>query len=272
LEARIARLSDDLELERGGKATLRQQLDEAKQQLATLQPKGDEAPQALVKPKRPTKAEFDFDEGQYDAALEKYDQDVDAYYTALSAKTTADTIAQKEAERQEREVKAAEQRAAAEFSSRMDADKADIEDYDDYVGSLGEQVLPGAVVGYIQEAEHPAMLLYHFMKDAVDEGGKDLARITALSPVMQVRELTKLEEKMTAKPAEAPEPATPTPPTKKPEKSPETVPVRPKPVVQVPDEPIRPVGSRALPSMDHLSSAGSAAAYIRMRQAGVNRP
>lgn len=92
-----------------------------------------------------------------------------------------------------------------QFAEREDAARERYDDYDDAVSTV--RGLPKHVVEFIGEAETGPDVLYALANDP-----QLLAKLKTLSPVLAIRELTRLEGKATPKPkavSKAPEPVKP---------------------------------------------------------------
>ena len=273
----VSRLQEDLDAERGSKTKLQTQLDEAKARLAALETKDGETATTTEKkdegparPKRPTRADYDYDEERFEQALAEYDTGMDAYNNALVEKRVADALTA-------REKKAADEKAESErtvafnkFVERKDAGREQIAGWDETFEALdGNPIdLTPVMEAYVLESENPALLMYHFALDALNGDSAELKRFAAMHPVAQVREITRLEQRLAT---EAGQPATATPQAKAPTPKPTTVvteksPAKPK-TTQV-DEPIETVGSRAGTGGDTPEKAvarGDMKAYMAMR-------
>lgn len=281
LRDQISRLSDDLDLERGSKAKIRAELDEARTRLAVLEKpaaaeaKKDDGP---VKPKRPVRAEFfaaEDPDAAYEAAMDQYDDNVSAFHAAVTEKTVNDKLAARAEDDRKAEAEAAGKQAYAEFEKRRDQDRKSIEDYDDVFAELGEHPIDfpkdGVMELAVMEAEHPGILIHYFGKDALDNEGKEFHRISRLSPVRQVAELTRLEARLVKEHEERAKQEKPAGATVVvPEKPSEEVPAKPQ-LKARPDEPIEPVSGRTRGATPSLAQATSPKDYIRLRNTGVNR-
>lgn len=254
----------------------RQEVEALRAEIAALKPPAEEKPAAkdeLVKPKFPTKADAEYDEDKHEQMLIQYQEDLGEYYRKVAAREADDRFAKRDAEDQERKAKEAQAEADEQFRKRVAADVADLPDFKELQKELGEAVkLPEHVEAKILKSKRPALLIRHFMLDALEEGG-EIARLAAMDPYDQVSEMTLLEARLVAehkKSAEKPpaEPAVVVDATK----PPETPPAKPSPrVARNVDPPITPVGSRSGKSSATLESAKSMKDYVLARRAGVNR-
>jgi len=274
LKKQIDALQTDLELERGSKAGLERKLEELQAELEKLKPaeaKTDAVtPPALVRPKRPTKADFDYDDDRYEAALDEHEVKLDEYMKAVakqeSEKSTREAR-EAEEKRQREEAATAEER---EYQARFNKGRQEIADWDEVIESAPELEVTEVTQGFIRQSEIPADLVHHFLQNS-----EELHRIEKLDPLRRVRALTtvelKLEEQRKARSGGQPVAAAPvveTPPT--PATPPAPAPAQP--ISTRPtrvDEPITPVGGRAPAVGQRLSQAVTGKDYLRLRLAGV---
>lgn len=286
LERQVARLHEDLDLEKGGKAALQAKLDAATAELAKLKPAeaAVEKPTELVRPKRPTKADADYDEDRYEQLLDAHETAMADFTRQTVQKELADAKAEEQKQRAQSERQSAADRAYQEYVGRLQEDMKGIPDYDAIVAEFNESVgdrkidVPENIETHIQIAsEHPGYLTHFFLKDHLNNGGKELARIAGLNPYLQLREMNRLESRLekeyAAKPAETPaQPVAAAPPAAAAPKAPE-VPAKPKLVPKMHDEPITPVGARAAGPVETLEKAasGGTVAYMQARHKGINR-
>lgn len=273
------RLQDQLDQERGSKTQLQSRLDEATAKLAALEPKTVEAAKGPVKPTRPTKASCEFDDDKYEVALGKYDQDMTTYHADVTQRAINETITKHDQQKREDDARAENEKSLTQFFDKVKEGSQAIEDWDEVLDELGTDKLEvsDSIEWSIRESDNPALLIHFLTKDQL-EGGKELKRISALSPVRQVRAIQALEDKIiadrTPKPPEpapaakaaAPVAAPPVAAAPPPEKSP----VKPKPKSPAGD-PIEPLGPRGGVPTPRLEDAQSNKDYFRMRLAGVNR-
>lgn len=269
LTAQADRLRDDLDAERGSKAKLQKELEEVNAKLAELQPKKEEPKaQGPEKPKRPTRAEFEFDEDKFEAALAEHEVKLDAYNSELR-RLDREQVRQEvkaEAEKADAERQEASRRKA--FADKVQAGAAKINDYAETLEDFPEgyeTITDKNRVAHdylVTEADNPAALMHFLMRDAIDNDGAETERLLALSPFRLVIELRAIEERI-AKAVTA---------TLEPEKPKVDTPAKPqpKPKQAVPDDPIEPVGGRHQPSPmnleDQLKVAKTPAEYSRIRK------
>lgn len=272
-EERAERLATDLEAERGSRTKLQAELDTVKAEIAKL--KGEAAPEAKadgpVRPSRPTLRDAEFDQDKYEQMLDEYDQKLDAYNAELRKRDLEQAVQAKETERAEREKAEAAERAQREFADRLATDKKAYPDWDQVMDELGDEpvMTTDTIEAYITQAENPGALLYFFAKDAAGEGN-EIARFQRMSPLKQVAEVAKLEERLVRErnAATVSEDSTPAaPPTKQAERAPAQPPRKV-------ESPIEPVGSRAKSTVDTLEAAaarGDMKAYQRLRAEQIRR-
>lgn len=272
LERQVARLHEDLELERGSKTTLQTKLAEAEAKLAELTPAipKDDTP---VKPKRPTRAEHEFDDEKYEVAMDKHEQDMAAYHAAVTDKTVNDRLAKRDQEDKDKAAKASADAYYADYEKRRDEEAGEIPDYRERLEASPDFKVPDAVEMKILQSEIPAHLIHFFLLDAQEGEGKELARISRLDPVFQGREVARIETRLAVerelakKAAAAPVVAEVqvTPP-----KPPETPPA--KPIKKAPLEPpIEPLGSRTNGHTPTLAEAKTPKEFFALRAQGINR-
>lgn len=280
LEKQVGHLQTELELERGSKTELQKKLEATEAELAKLKP-AEAAPatpkdEGPVRPKRPTLESCEFDNERYDREMEQHEVALDAYYKALARKEVEDAQKAEVAQREADQKKAAEVQAETEYRERLESGAKGIPDYEQVLADVGDDVkLTDFTHAYIKNADSPAHLIHHFLKQARDGvANPDLDRIEAISnPFKKNMALRDLELKVAGRASAAAEPATPpaapvaTEPAKPPVPTVRQV-SRPAKVV---DEPITPVGSRAPSNGAALSQAKSPMEYARLRNQGVNR-
>jgi hypothetical protein len=255
------RLEDALEDERGSKTKLQAELDEVKGKLAALAPKEDAKPAELVRPKRPTMAEHEFDNDKFEAALSKYETDLEAFQDAKRAKERQEDEAKFQKTLEQRDQQRVIERQEAEFGERL---KASIAGYDDFY-DLIQQIPPGTkditvrrplVKTYIDtKSKAPGHLIRFFMQDYLD-GETEATRIEAMDDFDASYELRAIEQRLIdeqkgtsngTKTATAAAETEEEPVTVPPQ---ERVPAREQPTGETVDRPIgsRTVGSRATAS------------------------
>ncbi len=280
LRDQISALREELDVERGSKTKLREKLEAAETQLAGLNKPADEAkPQveALAKPKRPQLKDFEFDDDLYQAALEKYDEDLGEYHAKKAATSVQEALAKNERETAERQQKAEADRIFNEFVAKRSEGAVAIEDYDDMLEAAGDYKLPARVEIAIIESSIPAQMIHFFNRDKVENGGKEMARIASLSEDKQIRELTLLEVKLStdgqapAKPVKKEKPAAAPVVDEAPPAQAQPAPVAQPKQIAVPEPPLEPLGSRTTGRTPMLGEAKDAKEYMRLRAQGVNR-
>ncbi len=243
LERKAERLEADLEAERGSKTAIQRELDEVKAKLAELQPAPAKKEPDLERPKRPTRAQFEFDEEKYEAAMAEYDVKLDEYHEEKNAKVVESTLAERERARQEAERRSEETRVLAEFEERKSAESQEYEDWDELLGPDSEPIafsddLKPVLESFLVQSENPGHLLHYLA-----ENPKDFERLETINPILVVRELTRLQDKAVKqfeeqhKQGEKPAASAATP---------EKLPTKPAPKpLKTPDAPIEPLGGRA---------------------------
>ncbi len=270
LEKQIDQLQTDLDLERGSKAKLSKQLEDLQAELAKLKPAEAPAavtPPALVRPKRPTLSDVDFDQERLEAALDEHEAKLDEYNKAVIKQETEAAQQKAAREREEREQREAATLEERQYQQRMAEGRAEISDWDEVMETTEDLEASDVTTRFINVSEIPAHLIHHLLQNS-----DDLNRIEKLDPVRRVRALTALELQLadkrkarTAAPPVDPAPVTPpvaaTPPPTPPAQPPAPTISRPAKV----DEPITPVGSRAPAVGQRLSQAATPKDYLRMR-------
>lgn len=241
LEAEVARLTAEMS------------------KLKPAEEKPEEKP--LIRPTRPKRADFSFDDDAYEAAMDKYDTELEAYNTqvrknevAATVKTIEESQKQKEAEAKERELQTA-------FAGRLEEDIKGLEDYQELIEALpddGSALLDQSDVArnYLRlTSEHPGLLMRYLMNDLVNEGNAENERLIGMDPYRLVRELTRIEDKLVAESAAKKAPAKeatteetkpPAEPEKKPAPETKAAPPakqEPKPK-KAPEPPLETVGAR----------------------------
>lgn len=281
-EENLAHVREELENERGDKSKLLQKIEELEAKVNDLSAKPvEEAPKTEepVRPKRPKRADFDFDDDEkFEEALAKYDEDMLAYNDAVSESKVKKALEADRQERQKEEQQRVEDKRQREYNERLTQGIAEIPDYAETIKELGESPvpLPPVMEAYIAKSKVPALLVYSLAKDVLENEAKYLEQLAELDPIDMVAELRDFERKVVAehnkgkeKPVETkPVEAKPDPVAE--EKKPEPAPAKPKPVQKV-EPPIEPVGSRAATSNPSLGNATSLRDYIIMRRQGVSR-
>ena len=277
LTAKAESLVEQLEEERGSKTALQKQLETVQAELEALKPaevKTDEGP---VRPKRPKLSDVDFDQEKFDVLEEKYDEELDAYYAAVTDKKTKEAVAGYEQS-------AAQAQEMATRRERIRISAKDIPDYNDVIAALPDEsekqiVIPPIVATYIdKKSEHPAELMYFLAKDYLDNEGEEIDRLSKLDDFEQAYEIRKIEERLVSERKSAKKPAKEAEPKPKAEPEvkaapaavakPEAVPVKEQPKAEAleDDAPLTTVGTRAtgrelnLGELSALAAGGDQAA------------
>ncbi len=283
LEKQVARLHEDLELERGSKTALQDKIKAMEAELATLKPAEADKPKvddAPVKPTRPKRADFDFDDDKYEAALDAYDSEVVAYNEALNKRIITQELAARDEKAKVDAQKAEADKVFSSFVQRRDEGAKQIEGYAELRKAAGDYKLPDEVeLHMIELSQHPAAFIAYFDRDQVENDGKELARIAALPPRFQIHEMAKLELQLASGAKKNPKPAAdpPVPAAAAPvvdEAKPATPEVIPpaKPKLKPEDAPIEPLGGRTAGRNATLAdAAGNPKKYFELRAQGVNR-
>lgn len=266
LTASRDRLQEDLDAERGGKAKLQAQIDELNAQLGTLKPtqtKEELKTDGPVRPTRPTREQFEYDEEKYEVAMAKYETDSDAYHDAVAEKKVADLRASLKKEGEDKQAADVKKAQMEEYSKRFEAGLKDIGDLDELLAEVpdGHQGLfdkSFTAENYIlRKAKNPAALLRYMANDYVNNDDAESKRLLALDDYDLVIELRAIEDTLNS--AKKVTPVVDTDPGKtKTEDAP--VKPQPKPKQVVPDSPIEPVGGRHQPSLLNLDEQLEAAA------------
>lgn len=258
LTRRIEEIQERLEEEAGSKSALRAERDELAAKLAELQPAEPEKEPDLVRPTRPKAPrlkDFDFDADKFEAAQETYDQefakyeeDLDKYNAEVRAREREEDRRKDAEARQKQEQEANVVRTVEQFEARRKKEEHLYEDYAELRDALPANARTiidesPVVLDYVmKESEHPVHLVHFFMKDLIENDGAEGERIAKLPPIKQVLEVAKIEaglirenkaasKEKSGEAGEAPAAVTPA----------KELPKR----VETPEEPIRPVGSRA---------------------------
>ena len=263
---------------RGGGDGARRTDEDGRERMMMMmaEPAADEKKDELVKPTRPKRADFDFDDDKYEAAMAEYDVAVDTYNEKRSAKQVSDALAAKAVEERTSREQTENAKRYDAFVQRKEADAKSIDDWDDVFEAISDKPVEftPAVELAIMKSDHPGLIMFHFAKDALEHDSEDWQRIAAMDPVDQVREITRLEMNLVNKPTPAPAPAAVVP-IAKPEP-----PAKPKPAPKRVEDPITPVGTRgastptrSLAEVAEMAAAGDTAAvkeYLRRRAAHEN--
>lgn len=269
LTKRADQLAEALDNERGDRARLQKQLDEVNAKLAQLQPAEETVKEPeLVRPKRPTRAQFEFDEVKYEEAMSLYEVAVDDYYSKKSTQDAANLIAENDRRHAEDNATRVAQQAHNEWVKRRDGGRVKFEDWDDVLGPDAPAIdVPPAVQAFIFKSKDPAPIMYYL---ATHPEERD--RIEALPDAAdQLIEITLLSTQLSK--AATPEPATPEKPLVT--KVAATVPVVTTPAkttsktpLKTPDAPIAPLGHQASTSASkslEKAAEEGASAYLKQR-------
>ena len=261
LTERVDSLRERLEEEEGDKRRLKEQLEAAQEELTAFragkvseEPAKDAGPKKPKRPEVPELAAYEYDadkfaeaQRKYRADMDKWDEAMDTYFQAVATKTAEERIA---AERisQEEASQVAEMERQEQVAVDMHWENAKLyPDYNDIRERFNEAVENGpkpaidaseAAQAYMRyKADEKAGLTMYFMRDYLENDGKEGKRIAAIPAddiTKLIRELGKIEDRLVAerttpKKTEAAAPAAP--PAKKPE---------PRKVPEAPIEPARP--------------------------------
>ncbi len=200
--AELERVRDELETERGDKTRLKDKLAELQAQVDKLvNPTVEvvaEGPKRPQRPKRGDMSKWDFDEGKFDEALATYEEELSNYHQQVSQNTIKEALDKSEAERQQKEAQTTADRRVNEYLSKVREDAKVIEDFDDMMASLEDDVaIPDVIRGVLmEECEHPSEVLYFLAKDQIENDGSELKRLSALSPIKQAAEVTRLHDRL----------------------------------------------------------------------------
>lgn len=262
LTASRDRLLEDLDAERGGRAKLQAQIDELNLQLGTLKPTPKDEPKTdtLVRPARPTREQFEYDEVKYEAALAEYDTKLDTYHEAVAEKKVTDLKATLKKEAEDNKAASIKQAQLDEYGQRFEAGAKEFDDLQELLAEVpdGHQGLFDKSLTaenyMLRKAKNPAALLRYMADDCVNNDDAESKRLLALDDYDLVIELRAIEDKLTKKApvvdAEPDKTKAEEPPVKQ----------QPKPKQAVPDAPLEPVGGRHVPSLLNLDEQIAAAA------------
>ena len=297
LTRQLGEARESTEAERVEKATIAARLTEAEAELARLKPTEPEKAATPVKPTRPAMpsvTDFDYDMDKFNAAMKKYSTDVEAYdeaydkyRDAVADRNLQETLAAKEAERQQAEQAARDQSRVEAYKARVFKDKASYSDFDELAAMLGEKEVfldpaLGPVTDYIaDESENPAHLTYFFLDDFLNNDSAEAKRISQLKPTARLIEAKAIEDRLigehkgsgTKPPKQEQTPvAGATTESGKPTAG--KPPVTTKPPSRTPEPPITTVGSRAQSvvktyeeQLDVASKAGNSKEVRRLMDA-----
>ena len=126
-------------------------------------------------------------QAQTPAALPDRDSDPDAYAEALAARKAEELLAQREAERQQREL----------LLAYKEREEAAFEKYDDFEQVVYNRALPitSVMAETIQASDIGPDVAYY-----LGSNPKEAERISRLSPYLQAKEIGKIEVKLTDNP------------------------------------------------------------------------
>ena len=239
-------IREELEQERGDKTKLREQIAELESQIAELKPAEPAKPEQPVRPKRPSLAEFDFDQDKYEAAMAEYDTQVEAYLRKVTEANVAKALADADERRKQEAAVEATQAELRAFEQRRDESKAVYEDFDDVLAGIPKSAVTAldsdVVRGYVAgKSKQPALLMYFFAQDYLENGGAESERILALDPYDQIIEIKEIEKQIEAQLKAG---KSEVKPEAKAEPEKKTPPARVTPPAKTPDSPITPVGGR----------------------------
>lgn len=254
-----ALVEDQLELERGSKVALQKQLDELNGKLTALQPKEPEKAPELVRPKRPTLKEADFDQDKLDGMLDDYEKKLDDYHATVADKKAEErvTAAEEKRKQETRETQIKAQETA--FYERRDKGMKAYEDFGELAEALGDSETiinrSSVVRDYISiKSKDPAHLIHFLMDDFVNNGGDEAERIEQMDGFDQLIAIKEIEDGLLkergkvsreapkvvkpAKDSEETEAEKPTPEDKTPAKRTTRT--------ETPDDPITPLGGSSV--------------------------
>ena len=123
--------------------------------------------------------------------LDAFD-DYEKYNRALVRWEAGRIIAARDYQSEQSKVHAAKQTVIRGHAARMDAARAKYQDLDEVIDAA-DVVFPQSTFDVIVESDQSAEIAYHLAKNPAES-----ARIAALSPVQQIKELARLEDKFKA--------------------------------------------------------------------------
>lgn len=273
LERKLERAYEDLDQERGSHKSLQTKVSELEAQIAALKPTPPKEPQLPAEPEMPTLSALEFDQEKYDAAMRQYHKGMKAYFSALQDKGIADALAKRDRDDSEKRAKDEADAFYADFLTRRDQQaEAELADFRELAEAAPELHIPSEIELKIFQSDIPAHLLHFFMKDASEDNGKELSRLSRLTPLLQGREMSKLETRLAIERDNKLRPAAAAPVVAAPPepKQPEPAPAKP-PVKATPEAPINPLGGRTTGKTPSLSDAKDAKSYLALRNQNVNR-
>lgn len=260
---------ENLELERGDKTKLQARVDELAAEVAKLKPAEPDKPKELVRPKRPSMKDLEYDQDKYDEALGKYEEELDAYHAAMTDKKVSDSLNAVEEKRKKDDQDARTAKALGEFEERRKAGESAYEDYGDLVEALPKDATTlvdrsRVIADYIQfKSKNPAHLIHFLMKDFVEGDEAEAGRLEKMDDFDQLIAIKEIEDRLIREhKAESKVDKEVTTEEKPKAKAAEVVPpVEEKPKkVKTPDAPITPVGSSAAAKGKNLDEQMAAAA------------
>lgn len=214
---------------------LQREIDELRQQVAGKKTAETSAGTPAA-PQKPTLDSF-LKSDKY----ETYEAAQEAFTDALTDYKLTVREQERAAAEQTRKEKEAQESAAKSWNDRATAFRKTAQDYDDVLESVEDVQLHGAVTQAITESDIGPKLAYELAKNR-----PELERIAKLSPVAAIREIGKLEAKLTT-----PEPAP-----------------KPKPAVSKAPDPPKPVGARSEVLKKPLAQVDDFSEYEKRRRAG----
>jgi len=146
-------------------------------------------------PPPPVVSKTDFIPPGYDPKpiLDQF-EDWDQYNEAMIQWNVGKVLAVRDYQAEQRKATEAKQTAAQNHKARMEAAKGKYDDFDEVVASAPDISFPmQSTFDAIAESEQSADLVYYFSSKP-----EEAARINALSPVQQIKEIAKLETKFAA--------------------------------------------------------------------------
>lgn len=176
-QARIRQLVERERVAREEAAYLRGQLEAKKEPV--IEPKQETETQPIA--------------SQYD----NYDDYVDARATWRARQEFARLESEREQKAKDRETKTREEQVETTFKDKVTEFKAKTPDFDDVMGNPSLRISK-TMYEAMRESEAGAQIAYHLGKNPAEA-----ARISALSPIAAIREIGKLEAKLTSTPPPA---------------------------------------------------------------------
>lgn len=156
-------------------------------------------------PQKPRMADFDYDEGKYEEALDSYYRSKMEYESDVNSKKSYEQQlqAQKQQEAQEKAIR---------FSQKVATEKAQFEDFDVYTNDPTFNAICNAmsqdIIEVVRDSEVSTALTYHLATNL-----DDAEKLVRMSPVRAAQELVRLEAKLqlpkTKRVSDAPAPIKP---------------------------------------------------------------